>query len=154
MSVIVADYPENPVLERRLVDFTTSGLLLPRAAYRLPFWAHNNHMVIAMRMDFDRGSTLPVRWTPVKAIAYLKFALSPKVNPILVEERYDLERLVTMYFGYVYKAKQFFPENQEGERERLGVPDVDLSHVTSERDTLLDSWWQLMMDDFLAQEGG
>ncbi|HEX2207151.1 MAG TPA: SIR2 family protein [Longimicrobium sp.] len=142
ISVIVADDPENEQLQKRLREHTETGLLLPDAKYRLPFWAHNNHMVIAMRMEFDRGSQTPVRWTPVRAIAYKKLALSPKVNPILVEQREDLDRLVTMYFGYVAKALQY----GSGADHRLGVPDVDVEAVAPLQERLLDEWWHTMVN--------
>lgn len=142
VSLIVADYPENTKVDKRLNDFE-NGLLLPDAAYKLPFWAHNNHMVIVLRMDFDRGSAVPDRWTPIKAIAYPKPGLSPKVNPILVEEQEDLERLVTMYFGYVKKALPFKPTSDPSP----GVPDVHLAEVSKLRDDLLNYWWKRMAEE-------
>ncbi len=146
MSLIVADHKENPQIDRRLARFKKWGLILRDADYRLPFWAHNNHMVVAMRMDFDPGTGLPVRWTPVRGIAYSKPALSGKVNPILVEQQEDLERLVTMYFGYVAKAMAYSPA-RASDGQALGVPNVDLDDVQSLRDQLLQTWWNTIAAD-------
>lgn len=160
-SVIVADDPENDEMEMRLRKH--EGLLLPNAAYRLPFWAHDNHMVIALRMEFDPSRQSSIRWTPLRAIAYTKMGLSPKVNPIIVEQTEDLMRLLTMYFGYVMKAELYWSgrdhrsgtpnesvvktkSDGSGLNHPFGVPDVSVETVRPLMERLLNEWWNEMVN--------
>lgn len=141
ISLIVAADPTNEDMKRRLQKHRQD--LLPDEPYELPFWAHNNHMVLTMRMEAEPGLREPFeRWTPIRAIAYQKPALSTKVNPILVEQPEDLQRLVSMYFGYVAKAMHHMKIKHD-----LAKADVCKADVDELRKELLGKWWDIMANE-------
>ncbi len=97
--------------------------------YELPYWAHNEHLIVAL----ERGSE-PGLWTPLDAIWYRRAGLSNRINPIRVSDSEDLEDLVLTFFGHVRKSTHWRNENS--------VPDVIRSDAESTREERLLAWWK------------
>lgn len=137
-NIVVADPAYPTVLDQRLAGYRKSNLLIGDA-YRLPYWAHNHHVAIVLRMGVGRGE-----FEPLAAIAYHKPGLENRVNPVFVNDPDDLGMLVRTYFGYVAKAEKYFTKDAG---PTGGVPDIDAAQAEACRKRLLQNWWDRMMGD-------
>jgi hypothetical protein len=137
-SVIVATPFERSELNRRRDRYRD---LLIGDDYELPYWAHNEHLIVAMRMDATVG-----RFTPIAGIWYRREGLTKRINPIRVDDRKDLKHLVLTFFGYAHKATQFQSDH--------GVPDVTHRVARRARNDTLLLWWTEMMNAAQGAAGG
>lgn len=146
-SIVVAD-PPYPRLEHRLEEFRERKLLIGDD-YRLPYWAHNDHLIVVLRMCVNPGD-----FEPLAAISYRRSGLRNRVNPVYINDPDDLELLVRMYFGYVAKS-EYYMLNESREPASLtkrstargGVPDVNCEHAMSVRRRLTAKWWDEMIQE-------
>lgn len=141
-SIVVADPPDHDqeLLRARLQQYRTSGLLIG-GDYLLPYWAHNDHMIITCRMGVHRG-----QFEPLGAISYRRPGLNNRVNPVFINDDEGLELLMRTYFGYVAKAEHYM------DPRRGGVPDVDRERTDKTRERLLGQWWDRMMEERQARD--
>ncbi len=135
-SIVVAESPHSPILDDRLRLYGGDDGLRIGEDYRLPYWAHNDHMVIVLRMGVHRGE-----FEPLGAIAFRKNGLENRINPVFMEDREDLKLLVDTYFGTVVKAQEYANQPDNGMH---GVPDVNFERAISARQDLLTEWWDEM----------
>jgi hypothetical protein len=136
-SIVVAESPHSPILDDRLRLYGGDDGLLIGDAYRLPYWAHNDHMVIVLRMGVHLGM-----FEPLGAIAFRKNGLESRINPVFMENEDDLDLLVNTYFGTVVKAQGYMRVSKDGTRG--GVLDVNFEKATSTRLELSTKWWKSM----------
>lgn len=162
-SVIVADAPDPTVMNARLALYKAGEEpFLIGGDYRLPYWAHNDHMVVVLRMGVHPGT-----FHPLGAISYRKEGLENRVNPVAIGDRDDLDRLVNTYFGMVAKAIAYRPENVTSpdaaptpKREHTdrvqpgygsGVPDIGLKRAADIRRSCFKEWWDAMYGEAEAK---
>jgi hypothetical protein len=149
-SIVVADPHEPQPLEQRLTEYRQRELIIGQD-YRLPYWAHNDHIILTLRMSLQPGE-----FEPLSAISYRLPGLENRVNPVFVEDRDDLDMLMQIYFGYVTKAEAYMKLRRDEVDaravsgvatgpERGGVPDVTQAQAAETRGELLMRWWQAMV---------
>lgn len=136
-SVIVADAPHPRVMDARMNLYKGDDSIRIGDDYRLPYWAHNDHMVIVLRMGVHPG-----QFAPLGAISYRKSGLENRVNPLFIEDADDLDLLVNTYFGNVAKAIEYQKGPANGSRP--GIPNVDFDLAWDTRRRLFDEWWTQM----------
>lgn len=148
-SIIVSDSYNKQILETRLGRYRENGWIIGQD-YRLPYWAHNHHMIITLKMA--RGT-----FEPLAAISYRVPGLENRVNPVYIEDRDDLEMLVQIYFGHLVKAESYMKLDRDERAlsevfpvvhtaERGGVSDVEREQARKARTELLARWWHAMKD--------
>lgn len=148
-SIVVADPHDRDILHTRLQGYRENGWVIGQD-YRLPYWAHNNHMIVTLRMGLRRGE-----FEPLAAITYRLPGLENRINPVFIEDPDDLGLLLEVYFGYVTKAEAYMrldraavDGHEVGEvvrdDERAGVPDIDRRRAAETRTALLTRWWDAM----------
>jgi hypothetical protein len=147
-SIVVSDPHDPQILETRLASYRSNGWIIGQD-YRLPYWAHNHHMMVTLKMG-RRG-----KFEPLAAISYRVPGLENRVNPVFIEDRYDLDMLVQIFFGHVVKAEAYMLLDRNDvaaeavsdvvrSKKRGGVLDVDKQQASAARDYLLPRWWDAM----------
>jgi hypothetical protein len=128
--LITANPASDDILDKRIETFQKKGILVPFTvrfggdrsedlpALRLPYWAHNHHMVLFARAEGEKIQ-------PVSGISFAKQGLQNRVNPIFSgqnpdSENPDLTMLANTFFAYAQKSLTYYftgsvPDVRKGE---------------------------------------
>jgi len=118
-SLVVTDPLNLDRVEDRLREYDAKGWLIGDN-YILPYWAHNDHMLITLRMSMEEGV-----FEPLAAISYQRRGLENRINPVYIEHPDDLEILLQIYFAYIVKAEGYRKGTKKGKPEQGAVPTVN-----------------------------
>lgn len=73
----------------------------------LPWWLHNQHMVILLKREGDQRGDWRKNWTLLKGFYYESRMLSRRINPVIIEEEKNLEKMLYIFANYWYRAKYY-----------------------------------------------
>jgi hypothetical protein len=127
VSVVVAELDENGDPQR--APWPLFEPLIGRL-YRLPYWAHNEHMLVALERQVTPGEFLPI-----DGVWYRRVGLSNRISPVRVSHPRDLAALKLAYFGHVAKAEKWMGAEH-------AVPDINHGTAEERMKELLDVWWR------------
>lgn len=142
-SLVVTDTRHPQLVEERLKKYRNKRWLIGDN-YLLPYWAHNDHMLITLRMSMEEGV-----FEPLAAISYQRRGLENRINPVYIQHPEDLEILLQIYFAYVVKAEGYMLpgaaiQDADGYPVRGAVPTVNQREAQERRQELQKKWWNAM----------
>lgn len=109
LELVLASFDWEEFKDRQRFDSKNVHLLSGRPLY-LPWWLHNQHMVLFLKKDRDTGDWRK-DWNLKEGFYYESRVLSRRINPVHVKSNHNLEILLFIYANYWYRAKEYTDKN-------------------------------------------
>jgi len=81
--------------------------LLSNEVLKLPWWLHNQHMVLFLKKKSDQGDNWRQKWRLQQGFYYQSRVLSRRVNPVHITNEDDKERLLYIFANYWCRARAY-----------------------------------------------
>jgi hypothetical protein len=112
LELILASFDDDAFPNRPIDDLNNAteykDLLLSKEFLRLPWWMHNQHMVIFMKRRPQKGKgSWQSKWELMMGYYYESRMLSQRVNPVMITNMDDLNTLLDIFTTYWYQARQY-----------------------------------------------
>ena len=116
-------YDFDPKREDILI-VNNSNILLSDCIQTLPWWLHNQHMVIFLKRkknhhQYDKHRN---KWEILDSFYYESRMLSPTVNPVMITEPEDKDELLNIFANYWYRAKVYTEEIKNPKSKLRSIP--------------------------------
>lgn len=149
LEIILSSYdmPEEfedfDVRRENIGCIKSSSILLSNKILTLPWWLHNQHMVIFLKRKLDHHlfDKHREKWEILNSFYYESRMLSPNVNPVMITDAKDKDELLNIYANYWYRAKVYTGQHKEDKAKPRSIPIIpDREFLNEQVELLLGSY--------------
>lgn len=122
IELVLASFDTDELQDLRNDDLTLEQYTLTGSLNFLPWWLHNQHMVLLMKHTGKNTGDWTQDWKMFEGFYYESRLLSRRVNPIHIKDsQEDLQILLYIFANYWYRAKSYTESKKTSDSARVPI---------------------------------